>query len=109
MGELLASRNLLDLVTCRPHREPTRGSHQNRTISPGGGECRRGYGSPRLTWKTSTTNPTSIQPLVERIALMGPQLARLDADILCLQEVNAHKTNGQFQLTALDQFLAGTL
>lgn len=40
---------------------------------------------------------------------MGPQLARLDADILCLQEVNAHKTNGQFQLTALDQFLAGTL
>jgi len=52
--------------------------------------------------------PNQHPTLVERIALMGPQLARLDADILCLQEVNAHKTNGQFQLTALDQFLAGT-
>lgn len=50
-------------------------------------------------------NPT----LDQRIALMKPQLIRLDADILCLQEVNGQEIEGQpRQLLALQQFIAGT-
>ena len=52
-----------------------------------------------------TSNPS----LAQRIALMHPQLVRVDADVLCLQEVTARRDGaGQFQLTALDGFLAGT-
>lgn len=47
--------------------------------------------------------------LDERIALMRPQLLRLDADILCLQEVNGQETLGEpRRLTALEKLLAGT-
>ena len=47
--------------------------------------------------------------LEERIALMRPQLLRLDADILCLQEVNGQETPGQpRRLLALEKLLAGT-
>ena len=45
----------------------------------------------------------------ERIALMRPQLLRLNADILCLQEVNGQEAPGQLRrLLALDKLLAGT-
>jgi endonuclease/exonuclease/phosphatase family metal-dependent hydrolase len=47
--------------------------------------------------------------LNERIALMCPQLLRLDADILCLQEVNGQESPGQpRRLQALENLLAGT-
>jgi endonuclease/exonuclease/phosphatase family metal-dependent hydrolase len=47
--------------------------------------------------------------LDERIALMRPQLLRLNADILCLQEVNGQETAGQpRRLLALEKLVAGT-
>ncbi len=47
--------------------------------------------------------------LSERIALMRPQLLRLNADILCLQEVNGQEEPGQpRRLLALETLLAGT-
>lgn len=47
--------------------------------------------------------------LDERIALMRPQLFRLNADILCLQEVNGQETPGQpRRLLALERLLADT-
>ena len=50
-------------------------------------------------------NPT----LAQRIALMKPQLMRLDADILCLQEVNGQEIEGEpRQLLALQEFISGT-
>jgi endonuclease/exonuclease/phosphatase family metal-dependent hydrolase len=48
--------------------------------------------------------------LDERIALMRPQLLRVDADVLCLQEANGQETPGQpRRLLALDRLLAGTI
>jgi endonuclease/exonuclease/phosphatase family metal-dependent hydrolase len=48
--------------------------------------------------------------LDERIALMRPQLMRVDADVLCLQEVNGQETPAQpRRLLALDRLLAGTV
>ena len=46
----------------------------------------------------------------ERIARLAPQVKRLDADILCLQEVNAQTSDGQGprRFVALDALLAGT-
>jgi len=47
--------------------------------------------------------------LAERIAVLQPQIARLRADILCLQEVNGQEQPGQpRQLLALDKLLQGT-
>lgn len=47
--------------------------------------------------------------LDERIALMRPQLLRLNADILCLQEVNGQEAPGQpRRLLALEKLLTGT-
>lgn len=47
--------------------------------------------------------------LERRIALMRPQFLRLDADVLCLQEVNGQERSGQPRdLHALDALLAGT-
>src|SRR5262245_37616627 len=47
--------------------------------------------------------------LNERIALMRPQLLRLNADILCLQEVNGQEEPGQpRRLLALAKLLADT-
>lgn len=46
---------------------------------------------------------------LERIAVLRPQLARLRADVLCLQEVNGQETPGApRQLLALADLLAGT-
>lgn len=53
--------------------------------------------------------PRKKPTLDERIALMRPQLVRLRADILCLQEVNGQETAGQpRRLLALDRLLDGT-
>lgn len=47
--------------------------------------------------------------LAARIAVLRPQLLRLEADILCLQEVNRQETpGGPRGLHALDRLLAGT-
>jgi endonuclease/exonuclease/phosphatase family metal-dependent hydrolase len=47
--------------------------------------------------------------LAERIAVMRPQLARLRADILCLQEVNGQEQPGRpRRLLALEKLLQGT-
>jgi endonuclease/exonuclease/phosphatase family metal-dependent hydrolase len=51
------------------------------------------------------TSPT----LAERIAIMRPQLMRVRADILCLQEVHSQQgPTGGRTLAALDALLAGT-
>ncbi len=53
--------------------------------------------------------PGGRPPLDERIALIRPQLLRLRADVLCLQEVNGQETPGQpRRLLALDRLLEGT-
>jgi endonuclease/exonuclease/phosphatase family metal-dependent hydrolase len=50
--------------------------------------------------------------LGERLHVLRPQLTRLAADVLCLQEVNAHRPSssksGPRRLTALETLLAGT-
>lgn len=54
--------------------------------------------------------PKAALPLEERIALLRPQLARLEADVICLQEVNGQKAPGEHErrLIALERLLAGT-
>lgn len=53
--------------------------------------------------------PKELPTLEERIALMRPQLLRLNADILCLQEVNGQEETGQpRRLLALEKLLAET-
>lgn len=47
-------------------------------------------------------------PLAERVRIMRPQLMRVDADILCLQEVHAQRDGATRSLAALDVLLAGT-
>lgn len=47
-------------------------------------------------------------PLAERIAVLRPQLLRLDADVLCLQELNGERTERGYTLAALDALLVGT-
>lgn len=53
--------------------------------------------------------PNAKPTLAERMVVMRPQLLRLKADILCLQEVNGQETAGQpRRLLALEKLLAGT-
>lgn len=54
--------------------------------------------------------PRAAAALDDRIAVLKPQLERLDADILCLQEVNGQHRPGApgRTLDALDRLLAGT-
>jgi endonuclease/exonuclease/phosphatase family metal-dependent hydrolase len=49
-------------------------------------------------------------PLAERIRVLRPQLLRLQADVLCLQEVNAQHAgkHGPRKLLALEKLLRGT-
>jgi endonuclease/exonuclease/phosphatase family metal-dependent hydrolase len=48
-------------------------------------------------------------PFVERIAALRPVLLQLDADVLCLQEVNAQQETGQSRsFSALDRLLEDT-
>lgn len=46
----------------------------------------------------------------ERLRVLRPQMERLRADVLCLQEINAHShgRRGPRPLTALDRLIAGT-
>ncbi|MGE0766476.1 MAG: endonuclease/exonuclease/phosphatase family protein [Hyphomicrobiaceae bacterium] len=54
--------------------------------------------------------PKASAPIEVRAQLLRPALARLDADVLCLQEVNAQHVPGRSErvLAALDQLVAGT-
>jgi endonuclease/exonuclease/phosphatase family metal-dependent hydrolase len=53
--------------------------------------------------------PTQQGPaFAERVALMRPQIIRLRADILCLQEVNGQQQGQRFGLRALETLLADT-
>jgi endonuclease/exonuclease/phosphatase family metal-dependent hydrolase len=54
--------------------------------------------------------PRAAAPLDARIAILRPQLERVDADILCLQEINGQRdANGEpRRLRALDALLDGT-
>lgn len=54
--------------------------------------------------------PGLTPPLSERIVSLRPQLVRLKADVLCLQEVNGQKPTGGGlrNLSALDRLLEGT-
>ncbi|MBN2134947.1 MAG: endonuclease/exonuclease/phosphatase family protein [Acidobacteria bacterium] len=53
--------------------------------------------------------PDQPDQLEERIAIMKPQLKRLDADILCFQEVNGQETPGEKrQLLALKKLISST-
>lgn len=52
--------------------------------------------------------PNEKPTLDQRIALMNPQLIRLNADILCLQEINGQKEQGINKLRALDKLLNST-
>ncbi|WP_421741507.1 endonuclease/exonuclease/phosphatase family protein [Cellulomonas sp.] len=55
------------------------------------------------------TAPGELPTLAERIALMRPQILRLRADILCLQEVHGQERPGQPRaLLALAELLHGT-
>lgn len=49
-------------------------------------------------------------PLEDRLAILRPQLLRLEADVLCLQEVNGQQPQegGARRLLALDRLLEGT-
>lgn len=54
-------------------------------------------------------NGASTQPsLAERIQIMRPQLERVAADILCLQEINSQDLDGARTLDALNKLLQGT-
>ncbi|MCM1565351.1 MAG: endonuclease/exonuclease/phosphatase family protein [Dehalobacter sp.] len=58
-----------------------------------------------LDFQKTNKEPT----LEERIAVMRPQLQRINADILCLQEVNGQEEAGQpRRLLALDELLKDT-
>lgn len=52
----------------------------------------------------------AVTPLDQRIAVLRPMLLALDADILCLQEVNAQEVDrhGERRLLALDRLVEGT-
>jgi len=54
--------------------------------------------------------PDADPPLAARIRVLRPQLERLEADILCLQEVNGQKPagGGPRELRALAELVAGT-
>jgi endonuclease/exonuclease/phosphatase family metal-dependent hydrolase len=52
--------------------------------------------------------PGRYPALDERIPVLRPQLIRLNADILCLQEVCGQEEHGKYHLTALNKLLLGT-
>lgn len=54
--------------------------------------------------------PQAGSDFADRIAVLRPQLLRLRADVLCLQEVNSHAAtrSGPRECTALDKVVAGT-
>jgi endonuclease/exonuclease/phosphatase family metal-dependent hydrolase len=53
-------------------------------------------------------NPSTVPPLVERIRIICPQLDRVGADIICLQEIHSQGAVGSRTLAALNQLLTNT-
>ena len=53
-------------------------------------------------------DPNARPTLAERIAVLSPQLHRLRADVICLQEVHGQKVGRSYQLEALRELLKGT-
>lgn len=62
------------------------------------------------TFNLESLDDTAGVPLPDRIAVLRPQIERLDADILCLQEINARHVRKDEPRTmpALDRLLEGT-
>lgn len=61
------------------------------------------------TFNLENLDVTTRPPLLaERVAVIRPQLERMRANILCLQEVHSQKQGSQRALAALDQLLQGT-
>ena len=61
--------------------------------------------------RIATFNVESLDaPVAARLPVLRPALERLEADILCLQEINGQKVVGQREraFAALDELLAGT-
>lgn len=52
--------------------------------------------------------PSQQPTLAERIAIMRPQMHRIRADVLCLQEIHSQGPTGQRTLAALDALIVGT-
>ena len=54
--------------------------------------------------------PSAAVPFEDRIKVLRPELERLRADVLCLQEINARETSkkGPRHLSALDRLITGT-
>jgi endonuclease/exonuclease/phosphatase family metal-dependent hydrolase len=53
--------------------------------------------------------PRAQPPLAQRLPVLQAQLTRMNADVLCLQEINTYKRgSAPRQLTALDRLLDGT-
>ena len=67
-------------------------------------------GDARRRLRIATYNLESLgeEDLGDRIAALRGPLVALDADILCLQELNAEKVGGRRRLSALAALLAGT-
>jgi exonuclease III len=62
-----------------------------------------------LNLENLDNKPGQKPSLNERIALMRPQLLRINADVLCLQEINGQEESGEpRRLLALDILLQGT-
>lgn len=60
-----------------------------------------------LDTQDPSADDPDVPPLDERIPVVRPQLRRIDADVLCLQEVHAQGENPR-ELTALDRLVEGT-
>ncbi len=66
-----------------------------------------------MTIRIATFNVENLdsdnQPALDaRIQIMRPQIQRISADILCLQECHSQEVSGQRQLDGLNQLIAGT-
>lgn len=61
------------------------------------------------TFNLENLDETASEPTLDkRIAVMRPQLNRIRADVLCLQEVHGQGARETRSLTALDHLIAGT-
>lgn len=60
------------------------------------------------TFNVENLDSDDVPFLQQRVGIMRPQLQRIDADILCLQEVHSEDVNGVRALEGLDQLIFGT-
>jgi exonuclease III len=66
-----------------------------------------------MTLRIATFNVENLdsadQPALDaRIRVMRPQMERISADILCMQECHSQEVSGQRELDGLNQLIAGT-